>query len=226
MSDENTSETVSEEQQASGEEESSEESTGPIGPDGLPLTLKEVREEIITADRKYHPNDYKFNGMQQSSQDLLMAQLKMFEKLTPDQEIEFEAGTLIYDEERTRDFMDAMLVGDIVGVRNTMYRIVSVNDDGFVGCPRGYNKYDRKYHFDTPEETVSIYDLDAALTMGFGEILYRNDKPFGLDDEMTYKVVVKVYADSVGRTYVFKGGREVIKHQQPSEEKNVTGKDP
>jgi len=200
---------------------------GPIGPDGLPLTLIETREDIITTDRKYNPDDFKYNGMQQSSQDLLMAQIKLFEKLSPEQEADYEAGTLVYDEERTRDFMDAIQVGDIVGIKNTMYSIKKIDADSMIGCPRGYNKYDRKYHFDTEEETISLVDLDNALTMGFGQILYRNDKPFGLDDEMTYKVIVKVYADSVGRTYVFKGGREVVKHTQP-ESKNdtaTTGKD-
>ena len=202
-------------------EEEGTSAMGPIGPDGNPLTLMEEREEIITTDRKYNPDDFKYNGMQQRSQDLMSAQLKLFEQLTPDQEIDYENGTLLFDEDRTRDFMDAIEKNDIVGIKNTMYRITSVDADALTGSPRGYNKYDRKYHFDTEEETISIYDLDNALSLGFGQILYRNDKPFGLDNEMTYKVRVKVYADSVGRTYVYKSGREVVK-DSASEEKNDT----
>lgn len=201
-------------------------SSAPLGPDGNPLTLLEEREEIITTDRKYNPDDYRFNGMQTSSQEMLMAQIKLFELVAPEQEQDFENGTLIFDEDRTRDFMDALQPTDIIGVKNTMYRFHGLDGDTLRVSPRAYDKYNRKYHFDTPEEIISLVELDNALTMGFGQIMYRNDKPFGLDNEMTYKIRVKVYADNVGRTYVFKSGREIIKPNgtQESTNDNATAK--
>lgn len=209
----------SEETEAAETTEETTEASGPIGPDGNPLTLVEEREEIIETDRKYNPDDYKYTG-QERSQELMSAQLKLFEKLTPEQEIEMENGTLLFDEERTRDFMDALCPEDIVGIRNTMYRIKKVENDEVVAVPRQWNKYDRKYHFEGEEQSINIYDLDNALSLGFGQILYRNDKPFGLDKEMAYKIKVRVYADSVGRTYVFRTGREVTPHSKQDTKEN------
>lgn len=200
-----------------GGEAETPQATGPIGPDGNPLTLVETREEIIKADRKYHPDDQKYTG-QLSNQELMMAQIKLFETLTPEQEDAYSNGTLLVDEERTRDFMGALEKNDIVGIRTQMYRITGVEDEQVLGVPRTWNKYNRKFEFEGEETPISIYDLDLALSMGYGQILYRNDKPFGLDKDMTYKIIVKVYADSVGRTYVFKSGKQVVNENATSEE--------
>lgn len=194
---------------------------GPIGPDGLPMTLVEEREEIIKTDRKYHPDDNKYIG-QRSNQELMMAQIKLYEQLSPEQEKDYENGILLFDEDRTRDWMSVLLPGDIIGLKTFMHRVVSADGDNdeITVTTREFNKYERKYTFDGEESTISIFEIDNALSIGFGQILYRNDLPFGLDKELEYKVKVKVYADSVGRTYVFKSGREVTaldKNKTPKE---------
>jgi len=218
---EETPETTAPETEETATEEETEGSTasGPIGPDGQPMTLLEEREEIIETDRKYNPDDFKYNG-QRSNQELMMAQIKLYEQISPEQEQDFENGTLLFDEERTRDFMGALEAEDILGLKTTMCKVRSIGQDELKVTERAWDKFARKYHFDTEEQTISIYDLDNALSMGVGQILYRNDKPFGLDKEMAYKVKVKVYADSVGRTYVFRTGKEVtpIKKNQDTEE--------
>lgn len=180
----------------------------PIGPDGKPLTLVEEREEFVQVDRKYHPDEYKYPGLE-SSQEIIMAQIKLFESLTPEQEEQYALGTLLVDEDRTRDFMSAIKPGDILGIKSNMYLVKSVNSDDLIVCKRKFDKYNQKYHFDSDEETINIYQLDNALSLGFCQILYRNNVPFGLDKEMAYKIKIKVYADSVGRTYIFKDGKKV-----------------
>jgi hypothetical protein len=200
-------------------DEAKKEASGPIGPDGFPMTLIEEREEIIETERKYNPDDYKYTG-QPSNQELMMARIKLFETLTPSLESDYENGVLLVDEDRTRNFMSALETGDILGLNTEMVKIQTVNDDDVVVVSRRWDRASRKYTFENSEErTVNIYELDNALSMGFGQILYRNDKPFGLDKEMAYKVRVKVYADSVGRTYVFRSGREVtpIKKENTSD---------
>lgn len=190
--------------------------SGPIGPDGEPLTLLEEREEIIETDRKYHPNDKRYFGSE-STQEIMMAQIKMFGTMTPEQAEAFANGTLLMDEERTRDFLSFLQKDDVVGVRTHMYKISNVNEDGFTGVRRTFNKFERKYGFTLPEEEVSVYDLDSALTLEACEILYRNDKPYGLDSELSYKIKIKVYTDSIGRTYVFRTGKSIEKiSEEPS----------
>ena len=192
--------------------------TGPIGPDGFPMTLVEEREEIIQTDRKYNPDDGKYQGGRQN-QELMMANIKLFEMLSPEQELDYSNGVLLYDEERTRDFMGMLESGDLVGLKTEMYKVVSVGENELSLIARKYDKYARKFIFEGEEEVLSIYELDNALSLGFGQILYRNDKPFGLDKEMAYKVRVKVYADSVGRTYIFKTGQEIIPITEDTKEK-------
>lgn len=189
-----------------------------LGPDGKPLTLIEEREEVIKTKRKYHPNDEKYAG-RESSQEQMSALIKFYADLTPEQERDYENGVLLFDEERTRDWMSFLQPDDIIGLKNQMYKVHSVSENEIVGSPRGWDKYERKATFDTEPETFSVYDVDLALNLGHGEILYRNNVPFGLEEEMEYKVRVRVYADSVGRTYVFRSGREIVKEEKGTEDK-------
>lgn len=191
--------------------------TGPIGPDGDPLTLVEEREEVVKAKRKFHPSADKYVG-RDSSQEQMSALIKFYNTLNPEQEKAYENGVLIYDEERTRDWMSAIKTSDIVGLKGNMYQIREIEDDKIVCGVREYDVYARKSNFDGEPVELSIYDIDMALNLGVGEILYRNDIPYGLDEEMEYKVKVKVYADKVGRTYVFKTGREIVK--EPTKDVN------
>lgn len=206
-----TEETTPETAEAAAPEEEGDEipSGGPIGPDGEPLTLVEEREEVIETKAKYHPNDEKYAG-RESTQEQMSALIKFYAELTPEQEAEYEAGTLLFDEERTRDWITFLQAGDIVGLKNQMYKVVEAGENEIVCSPRAWDRYERKVTFDTAPETFSVYDVDLALNLGLGEILYRNDKPFGVEEELSYKVKVSVYADKKGRTYVFKSGRKVI----------------
>lgn len=207
-------------------EEESGPASGKMGPDGKPLTLIEEREEVIKAKAKYHPNDEKYVG-RMSSQEQMSALIKFYAELSSEQEKAYEEGVLLYDEERTRDWLGFLQAEDIIGLKGQMYKVLETSDDALVCAPRGYDKYNRKAHFDTDPETFTIYDVDMALNLALGEILYRNDQPFGVEQEMSYKVKVSVYADSIGRTYVFKSGRKVIapnasetdSKQEPEEKK-------
>lgn len=200
---------VAEETVVSEEEGSEDSSGGRLGPDGKPLTLIEEREEVIKTKAKYHPNDEKYVG-RDSTQEQMSALIKFYAELSPQQEQDYEAGTLLFDEERTRDWMTFLKPGDVIGLKNQMYKVVGTSENEIVCSPRGWDKYERKAHFNAEPETFSLYDVDMALNLALGEILYRDDAPFGVEEEMAYKVKVSVYADSVGRTYVFKSGRKII----------------
>lgn len=207
-------EETSEKTEAAGTTEVTE-ATGPVGPDGSPLTFVEEREEFIETDRKYHPNDGRYVG-HASTQEIMMGTVRFLSKLTPEQSAQLQNNELLFDEERTNDFYDFLEVGDIVGVKTNAYKILAKDEDdngvrSLLLSKKTYNRYDRKYEFSGEEERLSLYDLDFALSIGACEILYRNDKPYGVDNELSYKVKLRVYSDSVGRTYVFRSGKSVEK---------------
>lgn len=192
-------------------EESTEETTNgnaPIGPDGNPLTLVEEREEVIETKAKYHPNDFKYVG-RDGSQEQMMELVRLFETLSEEQIEDYSNGKLLVDEERTRTWMSALEKGDVIGLNSQMYKIDAIYEDEISCCPREISRYKREAHFDTIPEQFTIYDIDRALSTAHGEILYRNNKPFGVEEEMSYKVKVMVYADHLGRTYVFRKGHRV-----------------
>lgn len=188
----------------------------PIGPDGKPLRFVEEKEEVIKTAAKYNPSDSKYIG-KESSQESLMRRINFFNELSDEQKEAYKTNSLILDEERTRGFMSAIEVNDVVGIKGNMYKISSVSDDEIVGHQRKLSS--RKFEFDMNEKKFSFQEMDMALNLEQAEILYRNDKPFGVEEEMEYKVKLRVYADEMGRTYVFKSGKHVEKKKAPDSEK-------
>lgn len=185
---------------------------GPIGPDGLPMKLLEEREDIIKTKRKYNPDDFRYGGLP-SNQEILLSEVKFLADLDETQSAEFESGALLYDEDRTRTFFDFLESEDVLGFRTEMYKVVGKEGDSLSVLRRAWNKYENKYTFtpgdDGDSEKLSLYELDNALSIGFCQLLYRNGVPFGMDEDLEYKVKVQVYVDSYGRTYMFKSGKEV-----------------
>lgn len=184
------------------------EELAPLGPDGNPLTFVEEREDVIKTKAKYHPSDSKYVG-KESSQEGMMRRINFFNELSDEQKEAYRNNSLILDEERTRGFMGAIEVDDVVGIKGNMYKISSVSEDEIAGYPRKLSS--RKFEYSMDEKRFTLQEMDMALNLERAEILYRNEKPFGVEEEMEYKVKLKVYADSHGRTYVFKSGKQVVK---------------
>ena len=187
----------------------------PIGPDGEPLIFLEERVEEISTDRKYHPNAKKYLG-RPSTQEIQMAIIRHMKTLTKDQIQGMKNRTYLHDEARTRDFFDFLEVGDVLGIQTTMYRIVEKTDDQIVTntfkMPSGGKITEKDDLFTGPEKTHGLYDLDYAMNLGVCELLYRNDKPYGVENDLNYRVTLRVYEDKHGRTYVFRNGKEVDKN--------------
>jgi len=186
---------------------SESENSGPIGPDGEPLTLVEEREDVINAVRKYNPSDVRYSG-HGGTADGTRALINLMAKLPPEKANSLAKPSFFFDKERTLDFISTIQEGDILGIRTDMWKIVSAKNSKLKGIKRllVHNKYE--YNSENIE-TIKPKDIDMAFAMASCEILYREDTPYGLEPELSYKVKVKLYSDSKGRTYIFRTGKEV-----------------
>lgn len=180
-----------------------------LGPDGSPLRLLEEREEVIEAKRKWHPNANRYLG-RKSTQEIQSATIKYLSSLSPE-DMPNVGTSFMSNEERTRDFFDFLEVGDVVGYRAMMFKIEEKTDDTISGQALKISRDGRETSFTGPFTSVNIWNLDFALSISACELLYRNDKPYGVENDMAYKVKVRVYEDSHGRTYVFRSGKELDK---------------
>ena len=184
-----------------------------LGPDGKPLTLIEERDEVITTERKHNPADKRYSG-HGSTADGLQAMIKAMASLPPGKDTDFTKPNFFFDKERTLDFMETLQVGDVLGVRADMFKILAKKKNKLevVRRKRSYGTYDfpkDKEDINAMQEELPAKEIDMAFAMASCEILYRNDTPYGMESELSYRVKVKVYADEKGRTYVFKTGKEV-----------------
>lgn len=90
-------------------------------------------------------------------------------------------GGKTLDLNRVEEFVKSVQVNDIVGVEHNQYRVEEVDHHSFIG----ENISNKQKKTLTPE------DITVALGSGYCEILYRDDKPYGieLEKEVTVKIV-------------------------------------
>lgn len=154
------------------------------------MTMK-VTEHKVTAKRKHHPNDGRYPC--RSSQEVLQAGMKLMSSLSQPERDLMRQNDLILDEEETAELYDAIQVGDIIGLGilrkngfiSNKYEVVRIIDnEDYMLC---------KNLLTEDEEEVSFQDISVGFAMGFAEILYRDEKPFGVSEniEITLKIQEK-----------------------------------
>lgn len=182
-----------------------------FGPDGKPLKFVRVHEEVVKTKTKYHPNDDRRYRGKVSSQEYLRSLTLFLNELTPEQNVLFGRNELLYDQERTCNWIENLQIGDVIGLAHSKYILNSIDPETYTLTCQKYNlntKTGESVLGDTVE--ISIYDVDNNLSLGFGEILYRNNVPFGVDEDMTYRIVLTIYSDDKGRFYTFKEGKRIF----------------
>jgi len=156
--------------------------------ESMNMTMKVVEEQTIKIKRKNHPNEHKYPG--RASQETSNAIMKLMGILEPEQLSELENKSLVLDEESTAQLFDSILPGDIVGVGQfqdgkgyvaTKMKIEKIEDDILYGK----DVSNMKNQFDIE---ITFEDVSIANSIGFAEILMRDDKPYGVDLEVEYKV--------------------------------------
>ncbi len=156
--------------------------------ESLNMTMKVVEEQTIKIKRKHHPNEHKYPG--RATQETSNAIMKLLGILEPGQLSELEDKSLILEQEATEQLFDSILPGDIFGIGQfqdgkgfvaTKMKVEKIENDILYGkdVSNIKNQFDIQIGF----EEVSI-----ANVIGFAEILMRDDKPYGVDLEVEYKV--------------------------------------
>lgn len=138
--------------------------------------MTQVTEKTVTVKVKNHPRDMFYSGRQ--TREHLSGMMQYMSK-----------GGKLLDVERVQEFLKTVgveqFVNDkkvilVLGVEHNQYRVEELYQDSFIGM-----------NILTKEvKTLSAEDLTVALGSGFCEILYRDDKPYGIETEKQVKVKI------------------------------------
>jgi len=155
------------------------------------MTMK-VQEHVITTERKRHPNDVRYPC--RGTHEIIDGGRKFFDSLTREQQKQLITKSLIIDEEETAELFDSVQEKDVIGlginktfggfVANTYTVLKIYKDKDYMECENAYSK---------EVEEISFQDFSVGLAMNLAEILYRNDKPYGISTEQ--KVTLKIHYD-------------------------------
>lgn len=139
--------------------------------------------------RKRHPNDHLYQNC--LNYDFNKA---MTEKLaTLDPELDMEAlmnEELVQDREAVKTFIDSVKIGDTIGVKFNRYQVVGKDDDKGI--------YVEGEYVDGYPPLLDHGKLDFARWLGFMEILWRDEKPFGVSEFEDYTVNVLIPVNDDG----------------------------
>lgn len=154
----------------------------------LHMTMKITEEQTVKIRRKNHPNEGKYGG--KASMETASALTKLLSILEPSQLEELEERRLILNEEATAELFDSILPEDVIGVAyfkeneglvSTKMKVSKIENDIIFGTDIVYSKKE------FPIE-VTFEDVSLANALGFAEILYRDNLPYGVDLDVELKV--------------------------------------
>lgn len=172
------------------------------------MTVKKD-EFTIKSKRFEHPNATKYPG--RPSLEFGTGFRNFLSKLSFSQQDELAEGTLIVDEEDSIKFFDSIQVGDVIGVG--LFKGINEHGENPHSEPAAHLcevleifpekdlmnvrnlSYEKQVSKRNPnykgvEFELAFEDLSCALAMGFGEILERNGKPYGVSEDIEYKIKV------------------------------------
>lgn len=149
------------------------------------MTVK-VKEQTISVERKYHPNAGRYPC--RSTHEVLEAGRKFISTLNTSERNQLLENDLIVDEEETAELFDSFKENDIVGLGvirsdgfySNTYRVHKIHkDEDWMECENSLTK---------EIEEISFQDVSTAISLGFAEILYREDKPFGVSNSYDFTI--------------------------------------
>lgn len=176
----------------------------------------EVKEKFtVTSKRTDHPNAKKYPG--RPSMEFGTALRKFLGDLTPEERELFRTGELVFEEEYSAEFFDSILPGDVVGLGVLKglnnepcaykFKIITINKDADTMMARNCTWEDEKRNPGYVGEVcqLTFEEFSCGLGMGFGEILERDGKPYGVSEEIEQTVVIygesaEVEDPSTGKT--------------------------
>lgn len=138
----------------------------------------EPKVTIHQVKRRKHPNEEKYCG--RMSYDYNKALINLSGNLTDEERVRFSSETEILNQERLDQFKNSLLPEDIVGIDIDVYKFKSNSKGGLVCGDTGKSQIDL---FLTDKE------IDIALAIGYCEILYRDNKPYGVSETVNIKII-------------------------------------
>ena len=163
----------------------------------------EIQERFtIKGKRKGHPNAEKYPG--RPSMEFTNGLRNFLGDLSETERDQFQEGTLVFEEESSAVFYDSIEVGDVVGLGVLQgfdehkqpaaykFKITEICEGQDLMKARNVTWEDAKARpeYKGEEVEVAFEDFSVGFGMGFGEILERDGKPFGVSEEIDYNFVV------------------------------------
>jgi hypothetical protein len=161
----------------------------------------EIKDSFkITAKRREHPNAIKYPG-RPAMEFGTTAVRKFLDDLNEEQREALLDGTLVVEEEASAEFFDSILEGDVVGLglfygldakkqpAAYKFKILEIDRDRDVMKARNVTwEHPKRPEYQGEEVELAFEDFSVGLGLGFGEILERDGKPFGVSEEIEYTV--------------------------------------
>jgi hypothetical protein len=162
----------------------------------------------IKTKRKEHPNAKKYPG--RPCMEFGTAFRKFLDDIGSKNTNALLDGTYIFEEEVSAEFFDSIQKDDVIGIglikglnefgENNYkepsaykFKVLQVNKDSDSLSVRNVTFEDEKSQHKGSEIELAFEDVSCALGMGYGEILERDGKPYGVSEEIEFKVKIVDY---------------------------------
>lgn len=140
-----------------------------------------ITEVEMDVKVKSHPDDLKYSNSK--CKEHSEAEMAFLVGLTDEQLTKYQNDELVVNEVETKKFIEDVHVDDYIGIFYTFGKVLSKTDNSITLL------VSRKYN-----STFHLNEIDNAREMKFCQILYRDEKPFGIAE--TQKVKVKIIDNS------------------------------
>lgn len=207
---------------------------------GVKMTVEIKDTFTIKTKRKEHPNAGKYPG--RPSMEFGSSINKFLSKIGISNSDAFERGEFIYEENTTAEFFDSILPGDVVGLGLLKgfneygmneyckpcaykFKILSVDKEKDIIQARNVTfEHPKNKDYVGTEVQITFEEVSYALGMGFGEILERGGKPFGVSEEIELKV--KVFGDKKEESEKVEEVNNVVLPEETKENSNMSTTSP
>jgi hypothetical protein len=155
---------------------------------------KKFRVELINTQTKVktHPREHLYLG--KTGYDYNKALLALMPRMTEDMMEQFETGDLVMDADKTLEFLSQVKIGDVIGVKSYRYRVnrnhrldSTVLEVAKVKPTKTEGVYEP---LSDDAEALKFGELDHARELGLLDILWRDGKPYGIDEFQDMTIVL------------------------------------
>ena len=157
---------------------------------------KKFKVELIHTQTKtkVHPREHLYLG--KTGYDYNKALLALMPRMTEDMIDQFDTGDLVMDADKTLEFLSEVKIGDVIGVKAQRYQVVHGHElDPYQALPVNKVKPTKTEGVYEPVESKPVEflkfgEIDHARELGLLDILWRDGKPYGVDEFQDMTVVL------------------------------------